>query len=283
MSSTHADPLDFRRVSRVSPADRLEIMSHFATPSSWANLETFSRALSASPRPAVIWYGVDGERIELSGKVLENWIAKSANLFVDELDAVHGDAITLRATPHWRSIAAALGALRAGCTVTTADEAAFWLGFEHDHAADLADVAVYMARGALAMSYDGSAQDFPEGSLDYCAEIRSFGDVFDPIDAVASGHVISAPSEGGTGPGITVRQWLDRAAEWAEELDDVEVQAIQVAAPTGHLTMEFLAWCCGVMATERAVVLLDPSVASDEERAASICRDELATRSITAP
>lgn len=258
-------------------------MSHFATPSSWANLETFSRALSASPRPAIIWYGVGGERIELSGKVLENWIAKSANLFVDELDAVHGDSIAVHATAHWRSIAATLGALRAGCTVTADESPAFWLGFDHDPAADAADLAVFMGRGSLAMSYDGPSENLPDGSLDYCAEIRSFGDVFDPIDAVASDHVLNAPADGSAGGETTVRQWLDRAASWAEELGDLEEQAVQVVVPAGHLTLEFLAWCCGILATGRAVVLLDPSIASEEDRAASICRDERATRSLTAP
>ena len=43
--------------------------------------------LLADPgRPRLTWYGPDAERVELSGKVLLNWVAKTANLLTDELD-----------------------------------------------------------------------------------------------------------------------------------------------------------------------------------------------------
>ncbi|WP_085528664.1 TIGR03089 family protein [Kocuria massiliensis] len=258
-------------------------MSQFATASSWANLETFSRALASSSQPAIVWYGLNGERVELSGKVLENWIAKSANLFVDELDAAHGDVLTLHAPPHWRSIAAALGALRAGCRLSTREDSAFWLGFDHDSAAERAEVAIYMGRSALAMAYDGDAQDFPEGSVDYCAEIRSFGDVFDPLDSVPSSHVVSDSSDEAKESEWTLRSWLQRAAHWADDLHDVREQGIALTAPTENLTADFLAWCCGVMASGHTLVLVDGSVASNEERMESITRDERATRSVPGP
>ncbi len=34
-------------------------------------------------RPRLTWYGADGERVELSARVLENWVAKTANLLVE--------------------------------------------------------------------------------------------------------------------------------------------------------------------------------------------------------
>ena len=38
-----------------------------------------------------------GGGTELSGRVLENWVAKTANLLVEELDAAPGSTIALRA------------------------------------------------------------------------------------------------------------------------------------------------------------------------------------------
>ena len=43
--------------------------------------------LTRDARPAPPWYGDDGERVELSGPVLAQWVTKTANLLVEELDA----------------------------------------------------------------------------------------------------------------------------------------------------------------------------------------------------
>src|SRR6478735_7253781 len=40
-----------------------------------------------STAPRLTWYGPDAERVELSGRVLDNWVAKTSNLLQDELDA----------------------------------------------------------------------------------------------------------------------------------------------------------------------------------------------------
>ena len=42
-------------------------------------------------RPRLTWYGDGPERIELSGAVLANWVAKTTNLLVEELDAAAGE------------------------------------------------------------------------------------------------------------------------------------------------------------------------------------------------
>ena len=65
--------------------------------------------LRPSSHPALIWYGQDGERVELSGRVLDNWAAKTANLWVDELDLQAGDVVALGDEVHWRSLAVGLG------------------------------------------------------------------------------------------------------------------------------------------------------------------------------
>ncbi|ADG75238.1 conserved hypothetical protein [Cellulomonas flavigena DSM 20109] len=68
-------------------------------------------------RPRVTWYGEDGERVELSGAVLANWVAKSTNLLVDEADAAPGVRVALDLPPHWRALVWALAAWRCGAGV----------------------------------------------------------------------------------------------------------------------------------------------------------------------
>src|SRR5680860_1086518 len=81
------------------------------------------RALVASDpgRPRVTWYGADGERVELSGHVLENWVAKTANLLVEECDAGPGTTVALDLPPHWRTVVWALAAWSVGATLAEED------------------------------------------------------------------------------------------------------------------------------------------------------------------
>src|SRR3954470_6954969 len=61
--------------------------------------------VAADPgRPRVTWYGSDGERVELSARTLENWVAKTANLLVEDFDAGPGSRICLRLPAHWRAV-----------------------------------------------------------------------------------------------------------------------------------------------------------------------------------
>jgi hypothetical protein len=52
----------------------------------------------------VTWYGPAGERVELSAKVLDNWVSKTANLLVDELDVGPGSAVLVDLPGHWRTV-----------------------------------------------------------------------------------------------------------------------------------------------------------------------------------
>ena len=65
-------------------------------------------------RPRLTWYGPDGERIELSAKTLNNWVAKTANLLTDELDAGPGTRVGLALPPHWRTVVWLLATWSAG-------------------------------------------------------------------------------------------------------------------------------------------------------------------------
>lgn len=150
-------------------------------PASVAALLDSLRSASASPR--LIWYGEANERVELSGRVLDNWIAKTSNLLLEELDAGPHTVVALDMPPHWKTLVWALACWQVGAVTAldpaTAAPSAIRLRMEPG--ADPGDrdshgpVVVLVAPGALDMRWPG---DLPAGAVDYAAEVRSFGDVY---------------------------------------------------------------------------------------------------------
>lgn len=80
-------------------------------------------ATARRPRPALTWYGADGERAELSERVLATWAVKAANLLIEEADAGPGTTLLLDLPTHWRTLVWALGGWTAGAAVALAERA----------------------------------------------------------------------------------------------------------------------------------------------------------------
>ena len=181
-----------------------------------ADLPGLVRALATGDptRPRLTWYGPAGERIELSGKVLDNWVAKTANLLVDELDVGPGRRVCLDLPPHWRTAVWLLACWSAGgCAVpvrrrdgdpagtaaggTAAGGSApegsvdVWVSDRPESAAARAAATggaelVAVALPALAT---GFGPGLPAGAIDAAVEVRSQGDVFVPLVRPAPGNV----------------------------------------------------------------------------------------------
>jgi uncharacterized protein (TIGR03089 family) len=129
-----------------------------------------------STAPRLTWYGPDSERVELSGKVLDNWVAKTSNLLQDELDAEPGMRLALDLPAHWKGMVWALSAWQLGLeTVLDGGAADLLATARPDEAAGKYNAVVAVALPALAMRWTG---ELPAGYLDYAAEVRSHGDVF---------------------------------------------------------------------------------------------------------
>ncbi|CAM5781376.1 TIGR03089 family protein [Cellulomonas persica] len=141
------------------------------------------RLLTADPgRPRLTWYGDDGERVELSGAVLENWVNKTTNLLVEELDAGPGTRVGLELPAHWRTVLWALAAWRAGATVV--------LPGPDGHAPGDLDVLVTSrpqppvaaGRGpalvvvTLAALARRAVDRVPAGAIDAAAAVMTYGD-----------------------------------------------------------------------------------------------------------
>ncbi|QDY88938.1 TIGR03089 family protein [Arthrobacter sp. UKPF54-2] len=133
-----------------------------------------------STSPRLTWYGPDAERVELSGRVLDNWVAKTSNLFQDELDAEPGTRLRLDLPAHWKSVVLALAAWQLGMEVVfdAADAELVATAAPGPAAAGGSfETVMAVALPALAMRWPGS---LPSGVVDYAAEIRSHGDFFMP-------------------------------------------------------------------------------------------------------
>ena len=141
-------------------------------------------------RPRLTWYGSGHERVELSGKVLDNWVAKTAGLLAEEFDAGPGTRVLLDLPPHWRTVTWTLATWLTGACVVLADGTVgidvLTVGTDVLVTADPAAAAAAAARypdvpcavvalPALAMSFDG---DLPLGAIDAAIEVRLQDDVF---------------------------------------------------------------------------------------------------------
>ncbi len=139
-------------------------------------------------RPRLTWYGADGERVELSARVLANWVAKTANLLVEELldPPAPGQrpgqrpGVLLDLPVHWRSVVWGLAAWAVGAQVAAPGGAAAVVVTAHPAGAPPHDPAgaplVVLALPALAMAADG----VPPGALDYNAVVAGYGDDLPP-------------------------------------------------------------------------------------------------------
>ncbi|WP_377643978.1 TIGR03089 family protein [Oryzobacter terrae] len=161
-----------------------------------------------------------GERVELSARVLANWVAKAANLLQDELDAGVGTVVRLDLPPHWRTLYWALAAWSVGACVVVPAHRAGARAADSDVALSAADVVVtddpataedaeegvLVTLAALARSAPGPVAS---GVIDEAKEVATHGDVFtpweeaDPSDpalrnggTTTFGDLVPAPEDG---------------------------------------------------------------------------------------
>lgn len=237
--------------------------------------------LAQRPTPAVIWYGSDGGRVELSGRVSENWIAKTANLLVDDLGLMPGDRVVLDPALHWRTLVLAAAAWRTGACVVLDpqdDDARLSALLDRTGAAaealprprGSAAAAEAQAEDRLILAYPALAMRLPDdsvlepGDIDYCAEIRSHGDRW---SGAARPSAAAAALETGSG-----------ALSFAELREQAEARAAELgAAPVVHLDApgldrDALVGLLAIWAAEGTAVL------SDRPRDEALQRDLAAER-----
>jgi uncharacterized protein (TIGR03089 family) len=180
--------------------------------------EVFASAvLRDGASPFLTYYDdASGERIELSALTTANWVAKTANLLVDEYDLEPGETVAIGLPPHWLGVVWALSTWSAGAEVTTGTG---------DLAITGPDFGVRGARETIASALLPLGGRFrepvPEGIHDYGAEVYNHPDVFVPFDPPAP----TSPAYDGTSHADLIRT--------AEPIGDRILVTTDLVAPAG--------------------------------------------------
>lgn len=145
-----------------------------------------------STHPWLTWYSQSGERVELSGRVFDNWVAKSANLLSEEFDLAPGAIVATDMPGHWKSAVLALACWHLGAELRSVAPGAnpgavdlFITSSVQTLNVDGSVEVLVVPLASLAMSYEG---DLPVGATDYASEVRAYADSFfpSPIDVTAT-------------------------------------------------------------------------------------------------
>lgn len=169
--------------------------------SSNQQLGTFVEALLAvrrsSASPWLTWHSQSGERIELSGRVFDNWVAKSANLLGDLYDLGEESIVVIDLAPHWKSLVLALAALHHGAKLVDpahqdAQSAALFItATPNDENIPASSEILAVNPAALALSF---GSDLGPVAEDFNATVRSYGDQFYPSAVAGSTAAIATPA-----------------------------------------------------------------------------------------
>ncbi|MEE6283139.1 TIGR03089 family protein [Georgenia sp. MJ170] len=192
-------------------------------------------------QPRLTWYGADDERVELSGRVLANWVTKATNLLAEEGEVEPGTRVLLDVPVHWRGLVWALATWAAGGHLVvpgetdddTDDDEAYEPDDDEDDDApeaseddesefvadsgeDEPDVVVtsrtttvpaaglqlVIALPALAMRV---TQPIPAGAMDAAAALMGYGDDLGYVEEPDDDDVaLTGPDLDGPGPGGAV-------------------------------------------------------------------------------
>ncbi|WP_426592740.1 TIGR03089 family protein [Cellulomonas sp. McL0617] len=221
--------------------------------------------LTAEPgRPRITWYGDGGERVELSGAVLVNWVNKTANLLVEEFDAGPGARIGLHLPMHWRSIVWALAAWRLGACVVLDSRTALDALVTNQPPRRMTVPTVAVALAGLARRFD---DELPAGAIDAASAVMTYGDVLGwspPLDPLADA--------------------LDDGTAQIRHIDLMPAPADSgrtLLAAVPALTIVSMAQSLRVLAGDGSLVLVDvPTAAAlgaDPSRRARLVQSELVT------
>ena len=139
-------------------------------------LDQLLRTAKDPSQPLVTYYDMaTGERVELSTTTTANWVAKTSNFLVDDLDAAPGSRIRIGLPSHWLTTVWILSAWNVGAAVV--DDAAD-IGLSGP---DLVGEEPQRVAASL-RPLGGRFTEPPTGFLDLGAEVPGHGDHFIALD-----------------------------------------------------------------------------------------------------
>lgn len=140
------------------------------------SLDRLLAGLPDPARPFLTHYDdATGERVELSGLTTANWVAKTSNFLVDDLDAAPGTRVRLGLPSHWLRFVWMLSCWSVGAAVV---DAGADIGVSGPDL--VADEPQRVAASLRPLG--GRFAEPPAGFLDVGAEVPGHGDVFVALD-----------------------------------------------------------------------------------------------------
>jgi uncharacterized protein (TIGR03089 family) len=167
-----------------------------------------------SAAPMLTWYDdATGDRTELSGATLDNWVSKTANLLVDGIGLGHGDTVAVLLPPHWQTAAIILGVSAAGLAADLGSEPrpveALFTTPDRVTEASAWPTGDRYATGLLPLAMP--LRDVPPGYADYVTDVRNYGDHFGGAPVGENDMALAGPVE--TSHLAVMRTATTRAAE----------------------------------------------------------------------
>ncbi|PRZ38614.1 uncharacterized protein (TIGR03089 family) [Antricoccus suffuscus] len=240
----------------------------------------FAQAVAKDPaRPLITYYDRrTGERTELSGTTLSNWVSKTANFMRDDLMLEAGGTVAIALPPHWQTTAIILAAWELGCGVVepSLSEPVDALFCAQPRLMELADAAANEIVVSSLHPMGLGVQAKPDHVIDYTTEVRNHGDHFaaytqiDPTLLAVTAGSLSLTHQSAAQAAQQI------AAQVAIRDDDRILMIAESVADAGPLT-----WLAAPLAAGASIVLVsaddDPelsgwltSIAAQENVTASL-------------
>ena len=208
-------------------------------------------------QPFLTWYDdARDQRVELSFKTFDNWVAKVANLLVDELGAGPGDRVAAVLVDHWQTAVVLAACWRAGAGVVAVDPdaggaalaaalggvAAAFVREERvaEAAGVLAAVPARPALVALTADLGGRSVHDLGAALNFTRVVPAMGDLFAGAADPQGEALRLAPGTTPAGGAATMAELLGEAARLAggTGLHDGDrlLSGLPLLTPTGAAT-----------------------------------------------
>lgn len=208
------------------------------------------------------WYDdATGERTELSGATLANWVAKTANLLSDGCGLGPGDVAAVRTPPHWQTFAIYLAVWTAGLAVTHSPSSSPDVAFlmPDDSAAASDSFAVGLHPFALPV------RDLRSGVADWVTSARVHGDHYTgPAVASSAPALVNLPRGGSVTQGDLIARGLERASALGLASGSrVQISIADHAQPMDWLVAPIVAGCSLVAVANADPSMLDARAAAE--------------------
>ena len=164
-----------------------------------APADLLAGVLRRDPAGPLLTYYDDAtlERTEISATTLANWVAKTANLLVDDLGLAAGEPVAVWLPAHWQTAAVLLGLWSAGAQPMTGAAGAAVVIADEPRLAAAVEAGARDVVGLSLASMNGRLAHAPAGFVDYAAPVLAAGDRVDVAHPSGHAEVVAARARAG--------------------------------------------------------------------------------------